>query len=213
MAAEHLHLPGEGGANGHLKVPALVAGMVAGADSIDDMDLLRHGGMGRLFTGVRAPSTLGIFLRTFTFGHVRQARRGRGPVPGRAEPYRPDPARGGPGRLPRHRRHGQGHPRVPKAGRRVRVHQGQGPERVDRHGVHPARRAGDRRDPAAQGQHELGPRRGPDRGPTRWPPARRGGGHQRMGKWSSCAPTAPTTTTTWSPPHDAAGPGSPSPPG
>jgi hypothetical protein len=46
--------------------------MVAGADSIDDMDLLRHGGMDRLFTGVRAPSTLGIFLRTFTFGHVRQ---------------------------------------------------------------------------------------------------------------------------------------------
>jgi len=33
---------------------------------------LRHGGMGRLFTGVRAPSTLGTFLRTFTFGHVRQ---------------------------------------------------------------------------------------------------------------------------------------------
>jgi len=61
-----------GGVNAHLKVPALVAGMVAGADSIDDMDLLRHGGMGRLFTGIRAPSTLGTFLRTFTFGHVRQ---------------------------------------------------------------------------------------------------------------------------------------------
>jgi len=58
--------------NAHLKVPALVAGMVAGADSIDDMDLLRHGGMNRLFTGIRAPSTLGTFLRTFTFGHVRQ---------------------------------------------------------------------------------------------------------------------------------------------
>ncbi len=55
-----------------MKVPALVAGMVAGADSIDDMDLLRHGGMGRLFTGIRAPSTLGTFLRAFTFGHVRQ---------------------------------------------------------------------------------------------------------------------------------------------
>jgi Transposase DDE domain group 1 len=46
--------------------------MVCGADSITDMDLLRHGGMGRLFTGVRAPSTLGTFLRLFTFGHVRQ---------------------------------------------------------------------------------------------------------------------------------------------
>jgi hypothetical protein len=46
--------------------------MVCGADSIDDMDLLRHGGMPRLFRDVRAPSTLGTFLRLFTFGHVRQ---------------------------------------------------------------------------------------------------------------------------------------------
>src|SRR5690242_21901126 len=46
--------------------------MVCGADSIDDMDLLRHGGMPRLFEQVRAPSTLGTFLRLFTFGHVRQ---------------------------------------------------------------------------------------------------------------------------------------------
>ena len=58
--------------NAALKVTALVAGMVAGADSINDMDLLRHGAMDRLFTGVRAPSTLGTFLRAFTFGHVRQ---------------------------------------------------------------------------------------------------------------------------------------------
>src|SRR4051794_41324178 len=36
------------------------------------MDLLRHGGMDRLFAGIRAPSTLGTFLRAFTFGHVRQ---------------------------------------------------------------------------------------------------------------------------------------------
>ena len=61
-----------GGVRAEVKVPALVAGMVAGADSISDMALLRHGGMGRLFTGVRAPSTLGTFLRSFTFGHVRQ---------------------------------------------------------------------------------------------------------------------------------------------
>jgi hypothetical protein len=46
--------------------------MVAGADSIDDMDLVRHGGMRRVLSGVRAPSTLGTFLRGFTFGHVRQ---------------------------------------------------------------------------------------------------------------------------------------------
>ncbi len=72
LVASTLTLPVLGGVNAHLKVPALVAGMVAGADSIEDMDLLRHGGMDRLFAGVRAPSTLGTFLRTFTFGHVRQ---------------------------------------------------------------------------------------------------------------------------------------------
>jgi hypothetical protein len=67
-----LTLRDAGGVNAHLKVPALVAGMVAGADCIDDMDLLRHGAMSRLFGGVRAPSTLGTFLRSFSFGHVRQ---------------------------------------------------------------------------------------------------------------------------------------------
>jgi len=72
LVADTLTLKAEGGANARLKVPALVAGMVAGADSIDGMDRLRHGGMDRLFTGIRAPSTLGTFLRTFTFGHVRQ---------------------------------------------------------------------------------------------------------------------------------------------
>jgi hypothetical protein len=56
------------------KTACVVGGMLAGADSIDDLDLLRHGGMARLFGGVRAPSTLGTFLRTFTHGHVQQLR-------------------------------------------------------------------------------------------------------------------------------------------
>lgn len=72
LAGEHVRLSEPGGVNAHLKIPSLVAGMVAGADSIEDMALLRHGAMKRLFTGVRAPSTLGTFLRSFTFGHVRQ---------------------------------------------------------------------------------------------------------------------------------------------
>jgi Transposase DDE domain group 1 len=72
LLAERLTIAAKGGANAAAKVLALVAGMACGADSITDMDLLRHGGMGRLFDGVRAPSTLGTFLRTFTFGHVRQ---------------------------------------------------------------------------------------------------------------------------------------------
>ena len=72
LADEHLTVPTDKGANPGLKVASLVGGMVAGADSIDDMALLRHGGMGRVFAGAYAPSTLGSFLRAFTFGHVRQ---------------------------------------------------------------------------------------------------------------------------------------------
>jgi hypothetical protein len=60
-----------GGANAGAKVVSLLAGMVAGADSIDDMDRLRLGGTGRVFSQVRAPSTLGTFLRSFTHGHVK----------------------------------------------------------------------------------------------------------------------------------------------
>ncbi len=58
--------------NAAVKTAGVVGGMLAGADSIDDLDLLRHGGMPRLFCGVRAPSTLGTFLRSFTHGHVQQ---------------------------------------------------------------------------------------------------------------------------------------------
>ena len=72
VADEHLRLPTDKGANAGAKVTSLVAGMVAGADSIDDMALLRHGAMGALFDRPYAPSTLGSFLREFTFGHVRQ---------------------------------------------------------------------------------------------------------------------------------------------
>ena len=72
LTEEHLTVPTDKGAHAGAKVAALVAGMVAGADSIEDMDLLRHGGMTRLFTGICAPSTLGSFLRSFAFGHVRQ---------------------------------------------------------------------------------------------------------------------------------------------
>src|SRR3954447_9972547 len=73
LADERMSVPTDKGANAGLKLSSLVAGMAAGADSIDDMALLRHGGMGKVFTGAYAPSTLGSFLRSFTFGHVRQA--------------------------------------------------------------------------------------------------------------------------------------------
>jgi len=55
------------------KVMSLLHGMVAGADSIDDMNVLRAGSTGLILGHrVMAPSTLGTFLRAFTFGHVRQ---------------------------------------------------------------------------------------------------------------------------------------------
>jgi Transposase DDE domain group 1 len=72
LADERLTVPTDRGAHAGLKVASLVAGMVAGAGCIDDTRLLRHGGMGRLFHGAYAPSTLGSFLREFRFGHVRQ---------------------------------------------------------------------------------------------------------------------------------------------
>ncbi|MBW8706605.1 hypothetical protein MBT84_43975 [Streptomyces sp. MBT84] len=46
--------------------------MVAAADSIDDLNVLHHGGLPRLFGGVRTPSTLGTFLRASTWGRVCQ---------------------------------------------------------------------------------------------------------------------------------------------
>jgi len=61
-----------GAANPTPKLLGGIAGMCAGADSIDDLDLLRAGGMPILFDGVYAPSTLGTLLREFSFGHARQ---------------------------------------------------------------------------------------------------------------------------------------------
>jgi hypothetical protein len=74
-AAERVRLPhcaGSAGANPGAKITSVVAGMVAGADSIDDLEVIRHGVLPELFGGIRAPSTLGTFLRGSTWGNVRQ---------------------------------------------------------------------------------------------------------------------------------------------
>lgn len=60
------------GVNPAGKVTSIVAGMAAGADCIDDLNVLRAGGMQRLFSDVYAPATLGQFLREFTHGHNLQ---------------------------------------------------------------------------------------------------------------------------------------------
>ncbi|AHK36043.1 hypothetical protein Pd630_LPD16084 (plasmid) [Rhodococcus opacus PD630] len=86
LADEYVSVPTDNGAHPGRKVSSLVAGMVAGADSIDDMALLRHGAMPTVFDHPYAPSTLGSFLREFTFG----TRCRRHPIP--ARPGRTDTA-------------------------------------------------------------------------------------------------------------------------
>ena len=61
-----------GAANPTPKLTSIIAGMAAGGDSIDDLDVVRSGGMKQLFGAVYAAATLGIFLREFTHGHTRQ---------------------------------------------------------------------------------------------------------------------------------------------
>jgi hypothetical protein len=64
-----------GAANAGRKILSLILAMVLGADCIDDCEILRTGSVARLLGRVAAPSTLGTFLRAFTFGHVRQLDR------------------------------------------------------------------------------------------------------------------------------------------
>ncbi|MYU18184.1 hypothetical protein GTZ78_47770 [Streptomyces sp. SID8361] len=75
LTAEKVKLTGAkngAGAQVDAKVTSIVGGMVAGADSIEDLDVLRHGAMPTVSGGIRAPSTLGTFLRAFTHGHALQ---------------------------------------------------------------------------------------------------------------------------------------------
>lgn len=60
-----------GAANPTPKLTSIIAGMAAGADSINDLDVIRCGGMKQVFGGVYASATLGILLREFTHGHTR----------------------------------------------------------------------------------------------------------------------------------------------
>jgi hypothetical protein len=76
LLGEHVRFTCEriksGAANSTPKLTSIIAGMACGADSIDDLDVIRAGAMTRVFSGVYAPATLGIFLREFTHGHTRQ---------------------------------------------------------------------------------------------------------------------------------------------
>ncbi len=76
LIGEHVDLPStrvkSGAVNAAGKLTSIIAAMMCGADSIDDGNVLRAGGTPRVFHEVYAPSTLGIFLREFTFGHANQ---------------------------------------------------------------------------------------------------------------------------------------------
>lgn len=72
LVTRTLTVPGPTGANSPAKVATVVGGMLAGADSINDLDVLRAGATSKLFNDLRAPSTIGSWLRAFTHGNVRQ---------------------------------------------------------------------------------------------------------------------------------------------
>ena len=77
LVQEHLDLgDAPGRANTGDKIMTLVASALAGGDRIDDADALRTGRTACTLDGtVKTPSTLGTFLRSFTWGHVRQLDR------------------------------------------------------------------------------------------------------------------------------------------
>ena len=91
---ETVTLAGAVGANSGAKALTVIGSVLAGGDCIDDVDLLRSGALPELFDGVRAPSTVGTWLRALRWGHVRQLdavartllveawRAGAGPAPG-----------------------------------------------------------------------------------------------------------------------------------
>ena len=104
LADEHLTVPTDKGANAGLKVASLVGGMVAGADSIDDMALLRHGGMGRVFARALRPVDAGVVPARVHLRPRPPARRDRVAVPDRAGRAHPTARR-----IRWRRRHRSGH--------------------------------------------------------------------------------------------------------
>jgi len=192
LAERHLSVPGGAGGAAGAKVSSLVAGMVAGADSISDVGLLRHGAAPRLFTGVRAPSTLGTFLRAFPVRACASARRGGCPVRGRPSAARPDHHRWRADQLPRYRGHSPLDVRLRQTGRRVRLHRRQGLERVAGHRVERVLGAGDRGHEAGQRDRQVRPAAPPGWSPTRSQPA---GPAASRANWC-CGLTRPTTAPT-----------------
>ena len=189
-----------GAANPAPKLATAGRGHGAGADCIDDIDVLRSGGMKTLFDGVYAPSTVGTLLREFTFGHARQLesvlREHLVALCGRVDLLPGADAAG----VHRHRFAAAPGLRARQTGRLLRAHQdrrqadpAQGTLAAGHHDQHPGRRTGDRRDAARAGQDRLRQGRRADGRPgDRHRPRRRS---QRARSW--CAATRPTATARW----------------
>jgi hypothetical protein len=177
------------GVNAHLKIVCLVAGMLAGADSIEDIDLLRHGALPRVFGGLRAPSTLGSFLRGFSHGNVAQLaavhRRLLAHLAARARLL---PRRGS-ARVPRHRLGAAAGARPQEAGSAIRSRQdresvaaGARAQCSGGHRQYAGGRAAGVRGAAARWQRRLGAGRGQ--------PARRSDPHGPRGRCHRAADRA-----------------------
>ena len=165
-----------GRANTGDKMMTLVASALAGGDCIDDADVLRTGGTAcALGCVVKAPSTLGTFLRSFRWGHVRQLDRVSRQLLARAWA-----AGAGPGDSPPDHRPGLDHLRDLRSG------QGGGaPPRLHRRPwLSPA-----------TGHCRRHPRRPPTSCGRRWD----GCATAVPGDNSRCGPTAVSTPTPWSP--------------
>jgi hypothetical protein len=81
---EHVTIGGQAGANGGAKAATVIGSALVGGDCIDDVQVLLAGATRRLFDGVRAASTVGIWLRAFAWAAVRQLDRVTRELLGRA---------------------------------------------------------------------------------------------------------------------------------
>lgn len=146
--------------NAAVKAGCVVAGMVAGADSIDDLDALRHGGIGKFVTG-----DAGVVDRRDVPAHIHprahpSARRRLVPGPGRSRVGGAAVASAnGCDGIRRCRRHDLRGPRLQEARRRVRVLRRERPQRAAGGAAIADVGPGDRGLPAAAVQHDLWARR------------------------------------------------------
>ena len=170
LAREHVRVARPCGVDADVKIGCLIAGMIAAADSIEDIGLLRHDAMPVLFGGSRAPSKLGSFLRSFSWGNVLQLQKAHRQFLAQLSPWH----RWCPARtywLSLDIDSQQSGSRGTPSRRGVRIHQdpghgpGPGPECASHQHLHAAGRPGARRHPAARRECLLRPA-----APPRWSP-------------------------------------------